>query len=144
MKYSGTKAFLSGVRPCVVAMILATAVIMGLSTLFNFESLGHGFSINYSFVLIFVILIAVHFLSKHFFKKTFSSLQNVILSRKKPFAGRFSGGAEGRSFFVFSSAGSRSGGQKIRLCPTPATGTHSLPARQPACFRGRHTQDTGG
>ena len=48
MKYSGTKAFLSGVRPCVVAMILATAVIMGLSTLFNFESLGHGFSINCS------------------------------------------------------------------------------------------------
>ena len=45
MKYSGTKAFLSGVRPCVVAMILATAVIMGLSTLFNFESLGHGFQL---------------------------------------------------------------------------------------------------
>ena len=40
---------------------------------------------------------------KHFFKKTFSSLQSVILSRKKPSAGRFSGGAEGRSFFVFSS-----------------------------------------
>ena len=45
MKYSGTKAFLSGVRPCVVAMILATAVIMGLSTLFNFRSLGHGFQL---------------------------------------------------------------------------------------------------
>lgn len=80
MKYSGTKAFLSGVRPCVVAMILATAVIMGLSTLFNFESLGHGFSINYSFVLIFVILIAVHFLSKHFFKKTLSPILMILFS----------------------------------------------------------------
>ena len=80
MKYSGTKAFLSGVRPCVVAMILATAVIMGLSTLFNFESLGHGFSINYSFVLIFVILIAVHFLSKHFFKKTLTPILMILFS----------------------------------------------------------------
>ena len=72
MKYSGTKAFLSGVRPCVVAMILATAVIMGLSTLFNFESLGHG--------LIFVILIAVHFLSEHFFKKTLTPILMILFS----------------------------------------------------------------
>lgn len=61
-------------------MILATAVIMGLSTLFNFESLGHGFSINYSFVLIFVILIAVHFLSKHFFKKTLTPILMILFS----------------------------------------------------------------
>ena len=65
MKYSGTKAFLSGVRP---------------STLFNFESLGDGFSINYSFVLIFVILIAVHFLSKHFFKKTLTPILMILFS----------------------------------------------------------------
>ena len=38
----------------------------------------------------------------------------------------------------FSSAGSRSGGQKIRLCPTPATGTHSLPARRPASVSYTH------
>ncbi len=33
MKYAGVNAFLAGVRPCVVAMILATACTMGLSTL---------------------------------------------------------------------------------------------------------------
>ena len=33
MKYAGVNAFLSGVRPCVVAMILATALTMALNTL---------------------------------------------------------------------------------------------------------------
>lgn len=33
MKYRGVEAFLSGVRPCVVALILATAVTMGLTRL---------------------------------------------------------------------------------------------------------------
>lgn len=80
MKYSGTKAFLSGVRPCVVAMILATAIIMGLSTLFNFKSIDNSFSINYRYALIFVILIAVHFLSKYLFKKTLSPILMILFS----------------------------------------------------------------
>ena len=33
MKYAGVQAFLSGIRPCVVALILATAITMMLSTL---------------------------------------------------------------------------------------------------------------
>ena len=33
LKYAGVEAFLSGVRPCVVALILSTAFTMGLSTL---------------------------------------------------------------------------------------------------------------
>ena len=32
LKYAGVEAFLSGVRPCVVALILSTAFTMGLST----------------------------------------------------------------------------------------------------------------
>ena len=37
LKYAGVKAFLSGVRPCVVALILATALIMLLGTLLGFS-----------------------------------------------------------------------------------------------------------
>ena len=33
LRYAGVQAVLDGVRPCVVAMILATAVTMGLSTM---------------------------------------------------------------------------------------------------------------
>ena len=35
LKYAGVDAFLSGVRPCVVALILSTALTMGLSTLLD-------------------------------------------------------------------------------------------------------------
>jgi len=46
LKYAGVEAFLSGVRPCVVALILSTAFTMGLSTLLGIstaaETLGRG------------------------------------------------------------------------------------------------------
>lgn len=38
LKYAGVEAFLSGVRPCVVALILSTAFTMGLSTLLGIFS----------------------------------------------------------------------------------------------------------
>ena len=44
MKYAPVNAFLSGVRPCVVAMILATALSMALSTLFGLTDLQAGFA----------------------------------------------------------------------------------------------------
>ena len=46
MKYAGVEAFLSGVRPCVVAMILATALTMALSTLAGFTTVGGGVSVS--------------------------------------------------------------------------------------------------
>ena len=41
MRYRLTNAFLSGVRPCVVGMILTTALTMGLSTLLGYSG-GRG------------------------------------------------------------------------------------------------------
>ena len=38
LKYAGVEAFLSGVRPCVVALILSTALTMGLSTLLDIST----------------------------------------------------------------------------------------------------------
>ena len=40
LKYEPVKAFLLGVRPCVIALIMGTAVTLGLSTLFGFKSIG--------------------------------------------------------------------------------------------------------
>ena len=39
MKYGGVKAFLSGIRPCVIAMILATAISMAISILLGFKDI---------------------------------------------------------------------------------------------------------
>lgn len=107
MKYAGVQAFLSGIRPCVVAMILSTAVTMGLGTLFSVRSvddigsllnlgLSSGAAAPYSSatgslssgavvpdykgIFIFVFLIVLHVLWKHFRKKTISPILMLLLS----------------------------------------------------------------
>ena len=107
MKYAGIQAFLSGIRPCVVAMILSTAVTMGLGTLFSVRSvddigslLNLGLSSeavspyssatgslssgavvpDYKGIFIFVFLIVLHVLWKHFRKKTISPILMLLLS----------------------------------------------------------------
>lgn len=107
MKYAGVQAFLSGIRPCVVAMILSTAITMGLGTLFSVRSvddigslLNLGLSSeavspyssatgslssgavvpDYKGIFIFVFLIVLHVLWKHFRKKTISPILMLLLS----------------------------------------------------------------
>lgn len=107
MKYAGVQAFLSGIRPCVVAMILSTAVTMGLGTLFSVRSvddigslLNLGLSSeavssyssatgslssgtvvpDYKGIFIFVFLIVLHVLWKHIRKKTISPILMLLLS----------------------------------------------------------------
>ena len=64
MKYRGVEAFLSGVRPCVVALILATAVTMGLTRLLGFTHLGDVPVPDIRSLLVLAVLAAVHFLWK--------------------------------------------------------------------------------
>lgn len=56
MKYAPVNAFLSGVRPCVVAMILATALSMALSTLFGLTDLQAGFAPDLRSIAVFAML----------------------------------------------------------------------------------------
>lgn len=60
MKYAGVNAFLSGVRPCVVAMILATALRMALSTLLGFVDIKTAIAPDLRAIAVFAILWAVH------------------------------------------------------------------------------------
>ena len=53
LQYAGVQAFLSGVRPCVVAMILATSVTMGLKALFRFQHWGDSFLPDWKSIAIF-------------------------------------------------------------------------------------------
>ena len=57
LKYAGVQAFLSGVRPCVVALILATALTMGLSTLFSFTTIRSAPEVDLRGVVILLLLI---------------------------------------------------------------------------------------
>lgn len=73
MKYAGVNAFLAGVRPCVVAMILATACTMGLSTL-------GGFAPDVRALAVFALLGILHFAYKKKTQKAPSPIGMILLS----------------------------------------------------------------
>ena len=80
MKFRGVEAFLSGVRPCVVALILATAVTMGLTRLLGFTHLGDVPAPDIRSLLVLAVLAAVHFLWKKLRGKVPSPIAMIGLS----------------------------------------------------------------
>lgn len=80
LQYAGVGAFLGGVRPCVVALIFATAVSMALSTLASFSSVGDRFLLDWKGVVIFALLTGAAFLVKRVFKKKLSPILLILLS----------------------------------------------------------------
>ena len=59
LKYEGVKAFLTGVRPCVVSLILGTGITLWLSTLFSFKSIAEkSFSPDVKGIIIFAVVLA--------------------------------------------------------------------------------------
>lgn len=80
LKYKGVNAFLTGVRPCVVALILATAITMGLSTLFAFGTWGDAIAPDIAGLIILAVLLAVHFAFKLAAKKKPSPILMILIS----------------------------------------------------------------
>ena len=64
MKYAGVQAFLSGVRPCVAAMILATAAGMELTSLAGFVPGQAALSPDGRAADVLALLTAVHLVVK--------------------------------------------------------------------------------
>lgn len=80
MKYNGVKAFLGGIRPCVVALILATASIMLLSNLAGFSTVAGGVSFDFRDIAIFTILIGISIFAKKVIKKKPSPILMIVFS----------------------------------------------------------------
>lgn len=84
MQYAGVNAFLSGVRPCVVAMILATGINMALPTLagYSSQSVKHPgtFQPDMRSASVFLILITIHCLYKKIQKRKPSPILMILLS----------------------------------------------------------------
>lgn len=59
LKYNGVKAFLSGVRPCVVSLILGTAITLFLSVLLGIGGGDFTPNIDLKGIIIFAIVIAI-------------------------------------------------------------------------------------
>lgn len=80
LKYAGVQAFLAGVRPCIAALILATAVTMGLSVFLGIRQIGDSCSANYGRVLIFIILAGLECMAKKRKGKAPSPILMILIS----------------------------------------------------------------
>ena len=80
LKYAGVKAFLGGIRPCIVGLILATAITMFMRTAVGFRDIGDTVAVDFSGIMIFAILIAITVVAKLTFKKKTSPILMILIS----------------------------------------------------------------
>ena len=80
LKYAGVKAFLGGIRPCIVGLILATAITMFMSTVIGFCSIDDALAIDFKGIMIFTVLIAISAVANSLFKKKPSPILMILMS----------------------------------------------------------------
>lgn len=80
LKYNGVKAFLSGVRPCVVSLILGTAATLFLSVLVGIGENDFDLNIDVKGIIIFAIIVVIAFILKKITKKKPSPILLIAIS----------------------------------------------------------------
>ena len=80
LRYNGVNGFMSGVRPCVAALIIAAGIRIGLSTLFSFASWEDDFSINTIGIIIFAVVAITSVLYKRIKEKRMSPILLIVIS----------------------------------------------------------------
>ncbi len=80
MKYKGVNAFLEGVRPCVVALILGTAITLFLSVLLGIGSGSFDFSVDVIGIIIFALIVAIALIYKKLRGKKPSPILMILIS----------------------------------------------------------------
>ena len=80
LKYAGVKAVLHGIRPAVVGMILATALTMFLSVIFQIKTVESTFFFEWKALCIFGVVAFIGFGYKAWKKKAFSPILLILIS----------------------------------------------------------------
>ena len=80
LKFAGVNAFLSGIRPVVVGLIIETAVTMALSVILSLETISSGVVFDWKALTIFLIVALSHFGYKKWKKKAISPILLILLS----------------------------------------------------------------
>ena len=80
MKYAGVQAFLSGVRPCVVALISATAITIGLSSFFSIKTVHDAPKVDFGSLVVFAVIAVFALVFKKIKKKLPSPIFMIVLS----------------------------------------------------------------
>lgn len=80
MKYRGVQAFVGGIRPSAVGLILATSVTMLMSILFGFKTVGTPITPDVRGLIILAIIVGLSTLSKRVLKKKPSPILMILIS----------------------------------------------------------------
>lgn len=80
LKYKGVQAFLGGVRPAVVGLILATALTMFLKSIFGLSAIGTPINVDIKGIIIFGLLVGIGYFGKKVLKKKLSPILMILLS----------------------------------------------------------------
>lgn len=80
LKFKSVQAFLSGIRPVVIGLILATALTMGLNVALNLETINSEITVDLNAIFILCIVLLTSFIYKLITKKKISSVLLIIIS----------------------------------------------------------------
>lgn len=80
LKYEGVKAFLNGMRPALVGLILATACTMGLKVIFDIRAEDLMPNVDMRSLLVMALMIIIGFIWKKIKKNEPSLITMVIIS----------------------------------------------------------------
>lgn len=80
MRFAGVKAFLGGIRPCVIGLILATAFTMFSTVVLGSSTLSAGMSLDIRALVIFGLLTSTALISKFVFRKKLSPILMILIS----------------------------------------------------------------
>lgn len=80
LKYKGVQAFLTGVRPCIVAMIFATGILMAIHTFCSVQLVGDNLNLDIRSIVVFGVLILTHVVVKKKCHQEPSPVAMIIVS----------------------------------------------------------------
>ena len=81
LKFGGVQAFLNGLRPVVVGLILGTAITIFMQVIFAFENIQTSvISFDYKALIIFAIVVGIHYFYMWKASKTISPILLIIIS----------------------------------------------------------------
>ena len=80
LKYAGVEAFLKGVRPVVVSLIVGTGALMILTSIIAVSKFSDTFVFDWRALVIFTIIATIHIVYKKVKKKAISPILLILIS----------------------------------------------------------------
>lgn len=81
LKYAGVKAFINGVKPSIIGLILATSVTLFISIMLSITQINNStINIEYKSLIIFALIVFITIIYKKIFKENISPILLILIS----------------------------------------------------------------